>query len=169
MMMLLPPHLHICVPYRDKKSFREQLGVLEETLQRETRDAETVQRLNVLYFNMSSALSAPITASVGETSAASKTLFNHTLQTSDLCVEDRQVYDYLRSEMCGKRFGTEDQLRERIREFVSSRSGSCKVLILDHADRLSASLQSEMREYTGRPNPKVRFVFVTYPETKRIK
>ena len=183
-------HLHLCLPInREKESsahIRARLARLQLELKKYTDGAlpACVLRLNVLYFGLyRSSSSAQWTAVSGSevvvaptesagvsaedssyrATFAAKSLLNLNLQLSDLEHCDASVYDHISKNWYGSVFGTEDNLRDKIRSFVSANADQRKVVVLDQADLLSISLQSELREYTGRSADKVQFVLLSYP------
>lgn len=158
-------HLHMCIPVsslENTESVMSRLDKVNSEIQKYVHDS-LILRLNVLYF------AAPLSCltavnNVSELRDPSKkSLLNTNLTLMDLDTRDVRTYDFLCTTMYGKRFGNEEHLREQIRSFVAANADRRKVIVLDHADRLSPCMQSELREYTGRSTDNVWFVLITYP------
>lgn len=183
-------HVHYCIPIdREEEDLYENIQLkLRQVYEEIHRDHLTCYpltlHLNVLYFGFSkcmtpasmtyeasanneSAVCSMSTTPSSSTSAITifpaKSLLNMNLQLSDLESRDINSYEHVLSNCYGKVFGSEDHLREKIRGFVSAKADRRKIVILDHADQLSFSMQSELREYTGRSTDQVQFIFISYP------
>lgn len=107
-------------------------------------------------------LTGVITGNNGSSSSFAPTsLLNANLSIDDLGTEDGIAFDYVAHSIYGRYFGTEDHLRDRIRRFVESNANQRKLVVITDADFLTPTMQSELREYTGRSTDAVQFVLTS--------